>query len=84
VKSLLDVLHFAFGCRHRQKSGVFTIKNRTYQVCLQCGREFEYSLARMRPVRSASASHSSRYTFEDRQSRRRSVSGWSRELASSA
>ena len=34
---------FCFGCRHRHKSGVFTIKKRTYQVCLNCGQEFEYS-----------------------------------------
>jgi hypothetical protein len=50
--SPLGILHFVFGCRHRQKSGVFTIKKRTYQVCLNCGQEFEYSWARMRSVRS--------------------------------
>jgi hypothetical protein len=52
VKSSLGILQFVFGCRHRQKSGVFTIKKRTYQVCLKCGQEFEYSWARMRSVRS--------------------------------
>jgi len=52
VKSPLGILHFAFGCRHRHKSGVFTIKKRTYQVCLNCGQEFEYSWVRMRSVRS--------------------------------
>ena len=52
MKSPLGILHFAFGCRHRHKSGVFTIKNRTYQVCLKCGQEFEYSWVRMRPVQS--------------------------------
>jgi hypothetical protein len=31
---------------------VFTIKKRTYQVCLKCGREFEYSWALMHSVRS--------------------------------
>jgi len=31
---------------------VFTIKKRTYQVCLNCGQEFEYSWVRMRSVRS--------------------------------
>ncbi|MBZ5664763.1 MAG: hypothetical protein LAO30_09190 [Acidobacteriia bacterium] len=52
MKSLLGILHFAFGCRHRHKSGVFTIKKRTYQVCLNCGQEFEYSWTRMHSVRS--------------------------------
>ena len=52
MRSSLGILQFVFGCRHRQKSGVFTIKKRTYQVCLKCGQEFEYSWARMRSVRS--------------------------------
>jgi hypothetical protein len=52
VKSPIGILHFVFGCRHRHKSGVFTIKKRTYQVCLNCGQEFEYSLVRMRSVGS--------------------------------
>ncbi len=43
---------FAFGCHHRRRSGVFTIKKRTYQVCLKCGREFEYSWALMHPIRA--------------------------------
>jgi hypothetical protein len=41
MKSLIDVLNFLFGCRHREKSGVFTIKKRSYRVCLVCGQEFE-------------------------------------------
>jgi hypothetical protein len=55
VKSLRSVLWFAFGCHHRQRSGVFTIKQRTYQVCLKCGQEFEYSWALMHSVRSNAA-----------------------------
>ncbi|MGA3104194.1 MAG: hypothetical protein ABSD53_06915 [Terriglobales bacterium] len=51
MKSLLDVLDFFFGCRHRQKSGVFTIKKRTYQVCLMCGQEFERILVPVRSIR---------------------------------
>lgn len=52
--NLLDIL---FGCRHRSMSRVFTRRNgpmsqwanepMTYQVCLDCGAEFEYSLATM-------------------------------------
>jgi hypothetical protein len=34
------VIQFAFGCHHRHVSRVFTIKKRTYKVCLDCGREF--------------------------------------------
>jgi hypothetical protein len=47
MKPLHWILQFAFGCHHRQLSRVFTIKKRTYQVCFQCGREFEYSWASM-------------------------------------
>ncbi len=50
MKPLLRIFQFSFGCRHRQRSGVFTIKKRTYQVCLECGQEFEYSWALMRSI----------------------------------
>ncbi len=39
-----------FGCKHRQLSRLFTIKGRTYQVCLDCGAELEYDLALMQPT----------------------------------
>jgi hypothetical protein len=35
------IVQFAFGCHHRHLSRVFTIKKRTYKVCLDCGHEFE-------------------------------------------
>jgi hypothetical protein len=38
---LSTVFHFIFGCRHRHVSRVFTIKDRTYKVCFDCGREFD-------------------------------------------
>lgn len=47
MKTLFGVFHFAFGCHHGQLSRVFTIKKRTYQVCFECGQEFEYSWALM-------------------------------------
>jgi hypothetical protein len=47
MNPLRSVFQFAFGCHHRQRSAVFTIKKRTYQVCLKCGQEFEYSWALM-------------------------------------
>jgi hypothetical protein len=34
------MIQFAFGCHHRHLSRVFTIKSRTYKVCLDCGHEF--------------------------------------------
>jgi len=34
------IVQFAFGCHHRHLSRVFTIKKRTYKVCLDCGHEF--------------------------------------------
>jgi hypothetical protein len=52
MKRLLWIFQFAFGCHHSQLSGVFTIKKRTYQVCLECGQEFEYSWTLMRSMRS--------------------------------
>jgi len=47
------MLQFVLGCRHHQRSAVFTINQRTYQVCLKCGQEFEYSWALMHSVRSS-------------------------------
>jgi hypothetical protein len=53
MKGLLWIFWFAFGCHHRRLSGVFMIKKRTYQVCLECGQEFGYSWTLMRPIRSS-------------------------------
>ncbi len=55
MKHLLQAYQFAFGCRHSQLSRVFTIKKRTYQVCVECGREFEYSWALMHSMQSGVA-----------------------------
>jgi len=46
-KVLPSIFQFAFGCQHSQMSRVFTIKQRTYQVCFECGKEFDYSWAQM-------------------------------------
>ena len=51
MKLLAGIFQFAFGCHHSQLSRVFTIEKRTYQVCLECGQEFEYSWALMRSIR---------------------------------
>jgi hypothetical protein len=55
MKPLLWIVQFAFGCHHHQRSTVFTIKKRTYQVCLKCGQEFEYSWALMHSIRPSAA-----------------------------
>jgi hypothetical protein len=41
MNSLARMFKFVFGCRHRHLSRVFTIKNRTYKVCFDCGEEFD-------------------------------------------
>jgi hypothetical protein len=43
MKALHRVFQFVFECRHRELSRVFTIENRTYQVCFECGRKLNYS-----------------------------------------
>ena len=55
MKPLLWILQFGFGCHHSQLSRVFTIKIRTYQVCVDCGREFEYSWPLMHCLQSSVA-----------------------------
>ncbi len=52
MKLLSWILQLASGCHHCQRSRVFTIKKRTYQVCLECGQEFEYSWELMHSLRS--------------------------------
>jgi hypothetical protein len=41
MNPLLWIFQFVFGCHHRHLSRVFTIKRRTYRVCIDCGGEFE-------------------------------------------
>jgi hypothetical protein len=55
MRPLLQMFQFAFGCHHRQRTAVFTIKKRTYQVCLNCGQEFEYSWGLMHALGSSVA-----------------------------
>lgn len=38
---------FLFGCHHHNLSRVFTIRTRTYKVCMDCGAELDYSLQTM-------------------------------------
>jgi len=42
------LVNFLLGaCRHRLQSRPFTLDNQTYIVCLDCGREFAYSMEKM-------------------------------------
>jgi hypothetical protein len=36
-----------FGCWHLNVSRPFTISGSTYEVCLNCGRKFEYDFAEL-------------------------------------
>ena len=47
MEMLTGGIELLFGCRHRASSRVFTIRNRTYYVCMTCGKEFNYSWTRM-------------------------------------
>jgi len=42
-----SVMNFFFGCWHQNTSRAFTVRNETYVVCLDCGRELPYSLEKM-------------------------------------
>jgi hypothetical protein len=53
--SLLGIVESLFGCHHQQHSRVVTIRRRTYQVCVECGREFEYSWEGMHSTRPSDA-----------------------------
>lgn len=53
------MLAFLFGCLHRRYTFPLTVRrrglpSRTYIVCLDCGKEFEYDLKEMRIIKSAS------------------------------
>src|SRR5579863_813945 len=55
MKPLRWTLQFAFGCHHGRLSRAFTIKKRTYQVCFECGQEFEYSWKLMHTIAPSTA-----------------------------
>jgi hypothetical protein len=47
VNFFLDLF---FGCRHENLTRPFTLKDETYKVCLECGRQLFYSPITMRPL----------------------------------
>jgi hypothetical protein len=50
MAGLSSVLQWFVECRHHNRSRVFTINNRTYQTCLNCGREITYAWEHMGSV----------------------------------
>ncbi len=52
MTALRWIFEFVFECRHRNLGRVFTINNRTYQVCFECGQEVEYSWKLMHSQKS--------------------------------
>jgi hypothetical protein len=38
------------GCSHRHLTRIFTLKDETYRVCLDCGVHLPYSPVNMRPL----------------------------------
>ena len=45
IDKLLMVFDFLFGCWHRNLSRPFTLSGWTYEVCLNCGKQFPYNRA---------------------------------------
>ena len=45
VAILLTTVEFLFGCWHRNLSRPFTLSGWTYEVCLNCGKQFPYNRA---------------------------------------
>ncbi len=39
-----------FGCSHERLTRPFTLRQRTYKVCLDCGSQIYYSPVTMRPL----------------------------------
>lgn len=55
MNALRKIVQFAFECHHGELSRVFTIQNRTYQVCFKCGQEVDYSWEQMHSQESVEA-----------------------------
>src|SRR5580700_4107736 len=45
VQKILQAFEFVFGCWHFKLSRPFTLSGRTYEVCLDCGKQFAYARA---------------------------------------
>jgi hypothetical protein len=43
AQKLTQAFDFIFGCWHRRLSRPFTLSGWTYEVCLECGKQFPYA-----------------------------------------
>jgi hypothetical protein len=57
-------LEFLIGCLHRNQTRPFTLNDRCYTVCLDCGRELPYSWHAMRPLNRAERADSRQYSSD--------------------
>jgi hypothetical protein len=53
MRLLLELFRILCGCHHLDLSRVFTLGDRTYRVCCNCGAQFAYCLETMSVVRAA-------------------------------
>lgn len=53
ARFLAHLIESILGCWHHKTSRPFTIAKRTYEVCLDCGKQFSYSLRTMSIVRNS-------------------------------
>ena len=44
------MIRFLFGCPHTHQSWPFTLGGKTYQCCLDCGKELAFSVAEWRQL----------------------------------
>ncbi len=49
--ALAFMVDLFFGCHHKHLSRPFTIEDRSYKICLDCGQEMPYSVEAMRLLR---------------------------------
>jgi len=53
--NLQKILEWFFCCWHRNMSRPFTISGRTYEVCLDCGKQIPYAQVDLGGVQRAAA-----------------------------
>ncbi len=49
--ALAFMVDLFFGCHHSHLSRPFTLEDRSYKICLDCGQEMPYSVEAMRLLR---------------------------------
>ena len=53
LRAILRFFHeILLGCSHSHQTRIFTLKDETYRVCLDCGTHLPYSPVTMRPLRA--------------------------------